>query len=61
MYKIIYNNIVIDIIRELKYLRYLKKTDRTVLTDKSSGFLGRPRYSTMKHMLSTEENFALLV
>lgn len=32
----------------------------TVLTNKSSGFLGRPRYKTMKHML-TDNNVALLV
>jgi len=31
----------------------------TILTTKSSGFIGRPRYSTMKHML--KENLALLI
>ena len=36
MYKVIYNNIVIDVIDKPKYLRYLSKSGRTVLTDKSS-------------------------
>lgn len=33
----------------------------TILTDKSSGFLGRPRFSTMKHMVCGFDNYALLV
>ena len=33
----------------------------TALTNKSSGFLGRPRYSTMIHMCSGFINYALLV
>ena len=33
----------------------------TVLTDKSGGFLGRPRYSTMIQMCSGFRNYALLV
>ena len=33
----------------------------TVLTNKSSGFLGRPRFSTMIHMCSGFTNYALLV
>lgn len=33
----------------------------TILTDKSSGFLGRPRYGTMKYMNAGFCNYALLV
>lgn len=33
----------------------------TALTNKSGSFLGRPRYSTMKHMVAGFENYALLV
>ena len=33
----------------------------TILTDKSNGFLGRPRYSTMKYMNAGFRNYALLV
>lgn len=36
MYKIIYNELVIDVIDKPKYLRYLTKSGRTVLTDKTS-------------------------
>ena len=36
MYKIIYNEHIIDVIDKPKYLRYLTKSGRTVLTDKSS-------------------------
>lgn len=36
MYKIIYNNLVIDVIKEPKYFRYLTKSGRTVITDKTS-------------------------
>ena len=36
MYKIIYNELVIDVIDKPRYLRYLSKSGRTVLTDKTS-------------------------
>ena len=36
MYKIIYNNLVIDVINKPKYFRYLTKSGRTVITDKTS-------------------------
>lgn len=36
MYKVIYNDLVIDLLKEPKYFRYLAKAARTVLTDKSS-------------------------
>ena len=36
MYKLIYNNLVIDVVKKPKYLRYLTKSGRTVLTNKTS-------------------------
>lgn len=36
MYKFIYNNNVIDVVDKIKYLRYLEKSKRTVVTDSSS-------------------------
>ena len=36
MYKIIYNDLIIDLIKKPKYLRYLTKSGRTVVTDESS-------------------------
>lgn len=36
MYKIIYNDNVIDVVKELKYLRYLEKSNHYVTTDSSS-------------------------
>ena len=42
MFKIIYNDIVIDIIKTVTWVRCLKKSKRIVNTDKSSahGFYG---------------------
>ena len=36
MYKIIYNDNVIDVVKDLKYLRYLEKSNHYVTTDSSS-------------------------
>lgn len=36
MYKIVYDNIVIDVIETIKYARYLTKSKHTVITDKTS-------------------------
>lgn len=36
MYKFIHNNNVIDVVDKIKYLRYLEKSKRTVVTDSSS-------------------------
>lgn len=36
MVKIIYNNLIIDVIKNPKYFRYLSKSGRTVITDKTS-------------------------
>lgn len=36
MYKVIYDNIVIDVIKTVKYARYLTKSKHTVITDKTS-------------------------
>lgn len=34
MYKIIYNNMIIDVMKKLRYVRYLTKSDRFVGTDR---------------------------
>ena len=34
MYKIVYNNIIIDVMKKLRYVRYLTKSDRFVGTDR---------------------------
>ena len=34
MYKVIYNNMIIDVIEKLRYVRYLPKSDRIVGTDR---------------------------
>ena len=36
MYKIVYDNIVIDLLENIKYAKYLIKSKRTVITDKTS-------------------------
>ena len=33
MYKILYNNITIDVMRKIKYCKYLQRSARTILTD----------------------------
>lgn len=49
MYKVIHNNIVIDVLKSIKYLRYLPKSKRAVSTDKTSAHCilasdGRQKY-----------------
>lgn len=36
MYKIIYENMIIDVIKKLKYCKYLQRANRTLLCDKTS-------------------------
>jgi len=36
MYKVVYKNIVIDVLKDLKYMRFLPKSKHVVMTDKSS-------------------------
>ena len=36
MFKIIYNNLVIDVVKKPKYMRYLSKSGRLVVSDKTS-------------------------
>ena len=36
MYKIIYNNMIIDVMKKLKYCKYLERAKRTLLCDKTS-------------------------
>ena len=36
MYKILYNNITIDVIKKIKYCKYLQRSGRTILTDSIS-------------------------
>lgn len=36
MYKVLFDNVVIDILESIKYARYLKKSKHTVVTDHSS-------------------------
>ena len=36
MYKIIYNNMIIDVMKKLKYCKYVKIANRTLLCDKTS-------------------------
>ena len=36
MFKIIYNNLVIDVVKKPKYMRYLNKSGRIVVSDKTS-------------------------
>ena len=49
MYKVIHNNIVIDVLKSIKYLRYLPKSKRVVSTDRTSAHCilasdGKQRY-----------------
>lgn len=37
MYKVIYKDYVIDVLKDISYVRYLKKFKKFILTDKSSG------------------------
>lgn len=36
MYKVLFDNVVIDILESIRYARYLKKSKHTVVTDRSS-------------------------
>lgn len=36
MYKIIYNNMIIDVLKKLRYCKYIKISNRNILTDKTS-------------------------
>lgn len=42
MFKVVYNDIVIDLLTEVKYFRYLRKSNKTAITDATSadGFYG---------------------
>ncbi len=42
MFKVVYNDLVIDILTEIKYFRYLRKSNKTAITDATSadGFYG---------------------
>lgn len=49
MYKVIYENIVIDVLNNIKYLRYLPKSKRVAVTDKTNAHCilssdGKQRY-----------------
>lgn len=62
MIKIIYNNMIIDVTQQDKYVRYLPKTQRYVMSDKqtANAILGSDN-DTIYHLQGTDFNFPIEV
>lgn len=58
MIKIIYNNMIIDVTQQDKYVRYLPKTQRYIMSDKqtANAILGSDN-NTIYHLRGTDFNF----
>lgn len=58
MYKVIWNNMVVDLLHEPCYIRYLPRQARAVVVDKgnANGVMGSDK-NTMYHLYGTQSTF----
>lgn len=58
MYKLVCNGMVIDVLKEICYVRYLPKQERMVITDRQSanGVMGSDK-DTVYHLTGTSNTF----
>ena len=58
MYKVMYNNMVLDLLTEVCYIRFLPNLKRTVITDSGSanGIMGSDK-NTVYHLNGTANTF----
>lgn len=58
MYKILYNNQIIDVLDKIQYIKYLPKSKRTILVDKNqaNGILNSNN-NEIYHIYGTKNNF----
>ena len=58
MYKVLWNNMIVDLLREVCYIRYLPRQARAVVVDKgnANGIMGSDK-NTMYHLAGTQSTF----
>ena len=58
MYKVLWNNMIVDLLREACYIRYLPRQARAIVVDKgnANGIMGSDK-NTMYHLAGTQNTF----
>ena len=58
MYKVLWNNMIVDLLREACYIRYLPRQARAIVVDKgnANGIMGSDK-NTMYHLAGTQSTF----